>query len=69
MIYLSFDPDKIFWEAGYTLLLLDNRLDEEILKYYTLLPKTVSNKLKLWVSENNNSTKEDFINKIYENFE
>ena len=43
-------------------------LDEEILKYYTLLPKTVSNKLKLWVSENNNSTKVDFINKIYERF-
>ena len=43
-------------------------LDEEILKYYTLLPKTVSNKLKLWVIENNNSTKEDFINKIYERF-
>ena len=43
-------------------------LDEEILKYYTLLPKTVSNKLKLWVRENNNSTKVDFINKIYERF-
>ena len=43
-------------------------LDEKILKYYTLLPKTVSNKLKLWVIENNNSTKEDFINKIYERF-
>jgi len=43
-------------------------LDEEILKYYTILPKTVSNKLKLWVTENNNSTKEDFINKIYERF-
>ena len=43
-------------------------LDEEILKYHTLLPKTVSNKLKLWVSENNNSTKVDFINKIYERF-
>ena len=43
-------------------------LDEEILKYYTLLPKTVSNKLKLWVSENNNTTKVDFINKIYERF-
>ena len=43
-------------------------LDEEILKYYTILPKTVSNKLKLWVIENNNSTKEDFINKIYERF-
>ena len=43
-------------------------LDEEILKYSTLLPKTVSNKLKLWVSENNNSTKVDFINKIYERF-
>ena len=32
MIYLSFDPDEIFWEAECILLLLDNRLDEEILK-------------------------------------
>ena len=43
-------------------------LDEDIKSYYTLLPKTVSNKLKLWVKENNNSTKEDFINKIYAKF-
>ena len=43
-------------------------LDEDIKSYYTLLPKTVSNKLKLWVKENNNSTKEDFINKIYDKF-
>ena len=43
-------------------------LDEDIKSYYTLLPKTVSNKLKLWVEENNNSTKEDFINKIYNKF-
>ena len=44
------------------------QLDEDIKSYYTLLPKTVSNKLKLWVKENNNSTKEDFINKIYDKF-
>ena len=44
------------------------QLDEDIKSYYTLLPKTVSNKLKLWVKENNNSTKEDFINKIYAKF-
>ena len=43
-------------------------LDEEIKSYYTLLPKTISNKLKLWVKKNNNSTKEDFINKIYDRF-
>jgi len=43
-------------------------LDEDIKSYYTLLPKTVSNKLKLWVKENNNSTKEDFLNKIYDKF-
>ena len=43
-------------------------LDEEIKSYYTLLPKTISNKLKLWVKNNNNSTKEDFINKIYDRF-
>ena len=43
-------------------------LDEEIKSYYTLLPKTISNELKLWVKKNNNSTKEDFINKIYDRF-
>jgi len=43
-------------------------LDDDIKNYYTLLPDNISKKLKLWVKENNNSTKEKFVNKIYDRF-
>ena len=43
-------------------------LDDDIKNYYTLLPDNISNNLKLWVKENNNSTEEKFVNKIYDRF-
>ncbi len=43
-------------------------LDDDIKNYYTLLPDNISNKLRLWVKENNNSTEEKFVNKIYDRF-
>ena len=43
-------------------------LGEDLRNYYVSTPKNISYKLKKWVSENNNSTQIEFLNKIYERF-
>ena len=43
-------------------------LGDEIKNYYTLIPENISNKLKLWVKNNNTSSHSEFINKINKRF-
>ena len=43
-------------------------LGEDLRNYYVSTPKNISYKLKKWVSENNNSTQIEFLNKIYKRF-
>ena len=43
-------------------------LGDEIKSYYTLIPENISNKLKLWVKNNNTSSHLEFINKINKRF-
>ena len=43
-------------------------LGDEIKNFYTLIPENISNKLKLWVKNNNTSSHSEFINKINKRF-
>ena len=43
-------------------------LGEDLKDYYTKTPSNISNRLKIWVLNNNTSTPTEFLNKLYNNF-
>ena len=43
-------------------------LNNELKNYYLAVPENISKRIINWVNENNNSTKQNFLNKIYSRF-